>query len=96
MLWLSYSFDIPFVDSASTKNEDTIMITELFFELNEEQQEVVTGGASLYSLSDTAFTQKNVYGVTYSTSTPYGSATLSYGEGQKIKTNGYSDLSIYV
>jgi hypothetical protein len=72
------------------------MITELFFELNDEQQEVIAGGASLDAFSDTSFVQKNVYGVTYSTSTPYGSAALSYGEGQKIKTYGASDLSIYV
>jgi hypothetical protein len=74
--------------------EDTLMSTELFVELNSEQQEVITGGASVINFSDTYFAQHNVVGQTYSASGPGGSVAYSFGAGQSIKTDGLSYLDI--
>ena len=72
------------------------MSNELFVELNDEQQEIIAGGASLNSLSITAFQQQTVLGGTASISGPGGSATDSRGAAQSIDTFGVSLLAIQV
>jgi hypothetical protein len=64
------------------------MSNELFVELNDEQQEIVTGGAEILSLSATGFNQKTVLAHTGSVSTPYGSAAGSQGAAQSTDTFG--------
>ncbi len=70
------------------------MSNELFVELNDEQQEIIAGGASLDSLSITAFQQETVLGGTASLSNPGGSMTASQGAAQNTATFGVSLLSI--
>jgi hypothetical protein len=71
------------------------MSNELFVELNDEQQEIVAGGAaSLQSLSITAFDQQTVFGNTASASGPGGSFTASNGAAQDTTTFGLSALAI--
>ena len=70
------------------------MSNELFVELNDEQQEIIAGGASLDSLSITAFQQQTVLGGTASMSGPGGSATASQGAAQNTATFGVSALAI--
>mgnify|MGYP003483822587 CR=1 FL=1 len=70
------------------------MSNELFVELNDEQQEIIAGGASLDSLSITAFQQQTVLGGTASISGPGGSATASQGAAQNTETFGLSFLAI--
>ncbi len=70
------------------------MSNELFVELNDEQQEIIAGGASLNSLSITAFEQSTVLGGTASMSGPGGSATASQGAAQYTATFGISALAI--
>ena len=70
------------------------MSNELFVELNDEQQEIIAGGASLDSASITAFRQSTVLGGTASLSGPGGSVTASEGAAQYTDTFGLSLLSI--
>ncbi len=71
------------------------MSSELFVELNDEQQEIVAGGAaSLLSISNTVFDAQTVLGGTASISGPGGSATASQGAAQDITTSGFSLLAI--
>jgi hypothetical protein len=71
------------------------MSNELFVELNDEQQEIVAGGAAeLTSLSITAFDAQTVLGGTASMSGPGGSVTASQGAAQDITTLGVSFLNV--
>jgi hypothetical protein len=70
------------------------MSNELFVELNDEQQEIIAGGASLDSASITAFKQQIVAGGTVSSSGPGGSFTASNGAAQNTETFGLSVLAI--
>jgi hypothetical protein len=71
------------------------MSNELFVELNDEQQEIVAGGAaSLTSLSITAFDQQAVLGGTASLSGPGGSLTASEGAAIDTTTFGLSLLAV--
>jgi hypothetical protein len=72
------------------------MSNELFVELNDEQQEIIAGGADLNSLSITAFKQQTVLGGTASMSSPGGSVTASQGAAQNTETFGISALAIHV
>ena len=75
--------------------EVTIMSNELFVELNDEQQEIIAGGAaSLLSISETSFDAQTVFGNTASFSGPNGSMTTSNGAAQDITTTGFSQLEI--
>jgi hypothetical protein len=69
------------------------MSNELFVELNDEQQEIVTGGASILSLSATGFEQEFVYAHTGASSGPNGSVAGSYGISQKTSTYGFGLLA---
>jgi hypothetical protein len=70
-------------------------MSELFVELNDEQQEIVAGGAaSLKSLSITAFDKQAVSGGTASMSGPGGSMTASHGGAVDTTTFGLSLLAI--
>ena len=70
------------------------MSNELFVELNDEQQEIVAGGAaSLLSISETYFDQQTVFGNTVSASGPGGSYTASNGAAQDTTTYGLSLLA---
>ncbi len=72
------------------------MSNEMFVELNDEQQEIISGGeASLLSISETSFDAQTVFGNTASTSGPGGSFTASNGAAQDITTTGFSELDIF-
>jgi hypothetical protein len=71
------------------------MSNELFVELNDEQQEIIAGGADLNSLSITAFQKQTVLGGTASSSGPGGSFTASNGAAQNTETFGLSYLAIH-
>ncbi len=72
------------------------MSNELFVEMNDEQQEIVSGGAaSLLSTSETSFDAQTVFGSTGSFSGPAGSFTTSNGAAQDITTTGFSELDIF-
>jgi hypothetical protein len=69
------------------------MSNELFVELSDDQQEVVTGGeATLALYNATDFTKDSVFGASASFSTPYGAAAASDGGAQHINSNSYSAL----
>jgi hypothetical protein len=79
----------------SVQVEVKSMSNELFVELNDEQQEIVAGGAaSLTSLSITAFDKQAVSGGTASMSGPGGSMTASHGGAVDTTTFGLSLLAI--
>jgi hypothetical protein len=79
----------------SVQVEVNPMSNELFVELNDEQQEIVAGGAaSLDSASFTLYDAQTVLGGTASMSGPGGSITASQGAAQDITTFGVSLLSI--
>jgi hypothetical protein len=69
------------------------MSNELFVELNDEQQEIVTGGAEILSISATGFNQKTVLANTASASGPYGSLAGSQGGAQSTDTYGFGLLA---
>jgi hypothetical protein len=69
------------------------MSNELFVELSDDQQEVVTGGAAtlaLFNASD--FTKDTVFGSSASLSGPDGAVAASDGGAQHINSNSYSAL----
>jgi hypothetical protein len=69
------------------------MSNELFVELNDEQQEVVTGGlAALTLLNISAYSVDTVMGNSYSLSTPGGAAATSGGGAQSIDSGSISFL----
>jgi hypothetical protein len=69
------------------------MSNELFVELSDGQQEVVTGGAAtLALLNATDFTKDTVFGSSASLSSPGGSVAASDGGAQHINSNSLSTL----
>jgi hypothetical protein len=69
------------------------MSNELFVELSDGQQEVVTGGEAtlaLFNASD--FTQDTVFGSSASLSGPGGAAAASDGGAQHINSRSLSAL----
>jgi hypothetical protein len=96
LFWF-HSNTLTFLDEfkISVQVEVNLMSNELFVELNDEQQEIVAGGAaSLDSASITVFDAQTVLGGTASMSGPGGSVTASQGAAQDITTFGVSLLSI--
>jgi hypothetical protein len=83
------------INSQKSVVEVIIMSNELFVELNDEQQEIVTGGAEILSLSATGFKQEFVYAHTGASSGPQGSVAGSYGTAQKTETFGFGLLEAH-
>jgi hypothetical protein len=69
------------------------MSNELFVELNDEQQEVVTGGlAALTLLNASFFSSDTVVGSSFSVSGPGGAQAGSSGGAQSIDSGSFSFL----
>jgi hypothetical protein len=72
-------------------NEVNFMSNELFVELSDDQQEIVTGGLAVQELLNISnFTQDQVAGTSFATAGPTGASAGSSGAAQHINSDSIS------
>jgi hypothetical protein len=73
------------------------MSNKLFIELNDEQQEIVSGGIRLGSFdTDTFYSLDTLKVGGYSASGPNGSVAYGYASGVDIDTSGHTSINDFI
>jgi hypothetical protein len=93
---MSNSQDNDQVNSSNKRTNEVNLMSELFVELNDEQQELVSGGASLTDNIDSYYDLEKLATASIVTNGANGSSVITATETLDISSNIFRDFDVSV